>query len=463
MLTEQIRNTIKQYAMLGPGQKAVCGVSGGPDSMTLLSILHRLSEEEGFTLHAAYLDHGLRPSAAAEGDLAADYCLKLGVPFSRGYADIARLSQQQRTGIEEAGRQARYAFLRSEMVRVGASKIAVGHQLEDNAETVLMNLMRGSGTAGLCGIQPLQGDIIRPLLFTSRKEILDYAEHNHVPFITDESNLNDEFTRNRVRHTLIPAMKTFNPEVTAAIARCARTVSDDEDLLRRLTESFFDACVKVTQNGLSIDAKRLGEAHPALARRTVREAAARLTGPGDFQSVNVDHILHLGGLKPGSSADLPGGLRARRGFASIDLQRAEGPAAGIPETPLQIPGTTHVDGWGHFQADIIHERPGELDGRLRGEAYFDHDDFPQNVVIRSRRDGDIIRPLGGGSMKLKKYLSQRKIEPWERNTLAMLACGAQILWVPGMDLSDNVKIKETTRNFLRVTYHKEENERRQTT
>ncbi|MDP2891977.1 MAG: tRNA lysidine(34) synthetase TilS [Bacillota bacterium] len=456
-MIEKVRKTIKEYAMLRRGQKAVCGVSGGPDSMALLTCLHQLGKEAGFSVIAAHLDHAIRTGSGKDAELVKSYCMKLGVPFFYERVDVANAAREQGIGIEEAGRQERYGFFNRLLRKEKADRIAVGHTMDDNAETVLMNLMRGSGTAGLRGIRPVQGNIIRPLLFIEKKEILEYLKENGIPYAIDETNLSLDYTRNRVRNVLLPAMQQFNPGICATLSRCAKSISDDEGLLQLLTDAFYDTCAKNTETGIALEIAQLKRAHPALGKRVVREAAARLACLKDLVSANVDDVLGLLGSRAGSIIDLPAGLVARRGFSRIELSRDAGTGQNYGEIALNIPGLTQAPGFGcAFCAEVLEDVPADLKSHAKDTEYFDFDVLPKDAVIRARREGDRIRPLGCGGMKLKKYLSERRVERWNRDKIPLVASGPEVIWAVGLGISDKAKVTSGTCRFLKISYIKNE-------
>lgn len=454
-MLEAVRRIIKQYNMLDAGDKVVCGVSGGSDSMALLHVLQSLQGEFGHAVLAAHLDHGLRPESAAEAAFVQSYCTAHDIPFFFEKADIAGIAKREHISKEEAGRRVRYNLFNRIAQEQCAAKIAVGHQLQDNAETVLFNLMRGSGLGGLGGIRPVQGNLIRPLLFIERDEILQYLKDHDIPFVRDESNESEEYTRNRIRHKLIPMMQQYNPNLCKTLSRMANMLAEDEEALRGMTDSYYRKAASHAEGGsIRLSLKELVSAPKAISRRIIRKAVESICGLKDLTGVQVDAVLELSALQPGSQADIHDGLVARRGFEDITILM---PNLLNPhrEIPLRLEGETGATDFGcRFVCTLIQEIPADLKNHNLLYEYFDADLFPQDAIIRSRREGDRIKPLGCGHMKLKKYLSEKKIPRWDREDIPVIALGQDILWAVGCGINDDVKVCKDTKRIMRIDYFK---------
>ena len=258
---------IRRYAMLPQGSRILCAVSGGADSMCLLHWLNELRETYGFSLFAAHFEHGLRgEESLRDAEFTAEQCRRLGISCSMGHGNVSAYAEQQRLGTEDAARKLRYRFLEETADRLNCDRIATAHNLNDNAETVLMNLCRGAGTRGLAGIPPVRGRLIRPLLQTSREEIEEYLTQHGIPHIEDSSNRTDSYTRNRIRHQMIPLLIRENPSFLKAIGRTTEILREDDACLCREAEAFLHTY----ENNGTIPAKRLMELEPAVAVRVIR-------------------------------------------------------------------------------------------------------------------------------------------------------------------------------------------------
>ncbi len=259
---------IRKYHMLPKESRVLCAVSGGADSMCLLYWLQELQVVYGFSLFAAHYEHGLRGDEAyRDAEFTEAQCEAIGVPCIVGHGDVSVYAREKKIGIEEAARELRYRFLEMTADRLGCERIATAHTLNDNAETILMNLCRGAGTRGLAGIPPVRGKLIRPLLQTSREEIMEYLRAGNIPHVEDSSNKEDIYTRNRIRHQVIPLLTENNPSVLRAIARTAELLREDDDCLCREAEEFMEAY----WDGRTVPASELLKLEPPVAARVIRK------------------------------------------------------------------------------------------------------------------------------------------------------------------------------------------------
>ena len=426
-----------------PGARVVVGLSGGPDSVCLLHVLRVISDTLPLHLEAAHLHHGLRgASADADEAFVRELCAALGVPLAVRRVDVGALAAATGRSVETCGRDERYAFLRETAGPGGF--VAVAHHRGDQAETVLMNLCRGAGLDGLQGMRPVSSDLLRPLLRTSRADILAYLDRHALAFRTDPTNLEPGATRTRVRLEVMPRLDAaFDGDVSERIASAADLLADDAALLDRLA---VDALAAMRRSDGDVPCARLRLEPRPLASRIVRRLYAEARGDcKDLPRKAVDAVLDLcaAGRPSGPSGrvSLSGGLEASasRGWLRIGPARPAVPTSTAPpvptptappETPLCVPGVTEpVNGW-RIRASLI-EKPGEMVYNSL-EWCFRADSF-DGCTIRSRREGDRIRPEGGsGSRSLKELLIDRKIPREDRDSLLVFAVGNKVLWVPGV-------------------------------
>jgi tRNA(Ile)-lysidine synthase len=349
-LAARVRETIRRYGMLAGGERVVAAVSGGPDSIALLSVLVSLRGDLSLEIHVAHLNHTLRPDAAEDAAAVAAAAERFGCPYHGATADVRAAASRERRSLEDAARRARYAFLTGVAREVGAQAVATGHTLDDQAETVLMRLLRGSGPRGLGGIPPVRPDdglrIIRPLLETSRAEIVDYLARSRLDSREDSTNRDVAIPRNRVRWVLLPILEGYNPDVRRALARLAEVVRDEADALDALSAAEVDAVLHGTNASVCIPPEAFAGLPVALQRRVLREAIRRVRG-NDAQIAFV-HIeeARLGVLsgRPGGVYEAPGGVRIVRRPEVIEVTAGAGTASGV--TDARRRGTNERSGRG---------------------------------------------------------------------------------------------------------------------
>ncbi len=472
-----VTSTITRYDMLAPGDKVVVGVSGGPDSVALLHVLHVLRDQFGISLHVAHLNHMLRAEAAAEE---AEYveCLaeRLGLGCTVEAVDVKEYAEKTRISIELAARDVRYDFYRRTAVDQGASKVALGHHAGDQAETVLLRLIRGTGMSGLGGIpavRPLDptGDItvIRPLLNLTPHEIRSYCHGAQLVYYIDASNVSPVYLRNRIRHELIPLLEEgYNPRVVRTLSNTAELAQDDENyIMGKVREKFRQITEATLPHNVVISIPLLGRQHMAIQRRVIRQAVRSLAGElDDFQFVHVEKVLELAGTgKTGSRISLPGGLRARRDYEQIIIEWAEGAESygslpeGRPpfEYRLQVPGRTDIpEACITIEAEVfnLEDKPGLLNAIActdEDEAYFDLGLIDENITVRNRRPGDRLSPLGmKGRKKLKDVFIDKKISRNVRDDIPVIIWRTEILWVVGLCVSNFAKLSPATEKVLHL-------------
>ena len=427
-----VARTIRQYNMLSPGDGVVVGLSGGADSVTLLSVLLGLKNELQLKIYAAHINHNLRGRAARKDErLAQLLCERLGVPFFVFHADVWGFARENKMGTEEAGRKLRYQYLAQCMEECRAQKIAVGHSQEDNAETILLNLFRGAGLKGLCGILPVNGRIIRPLLEVSRKNIEAYVKENRLPFAKDKTNLSSNYSRNYIRNEITPKIrKYFGDKVSYVIANNALLLrADEEALITIAKDSYRDGKLQPAAGDtvqITLCIKTL-LSHPiAITRRIIREAINNLRGEAgltDITSAHIQAIIDIAQGRTGREASLPG-CNARREYGSLVLSTpSNAPQPGychtlLPHHPVHIPPLTIT----------LTLHPPENLPPAHYTHSFNYDKVNTSLELRTRRPGDKIT-LPGGTKKLQDYFTDRKTPRIQRDTVPLIADGSNILWI----------------------------------
>jgi len=417
--------------MLASGDRILAGVSGGADSVCLLLVLKEL----GCNVSAAHLNHGLRGAASDEDEsftrrLAQD----LAVPFFSKKVVIKKPS------VEAAGREKRKEFFAELVARHGFTKVALAHTRDDRIETFLMNLLRGAGTEGLVSMEPVTGDIIRPLFETSRAEIEAYLKERGQDWRTDETNLDQTFARNRLRHDLIPRLSAgFNPNVQETLARTVEILEAEDDWMRHLTESALTDFSKSTpsyggQSVLVLDANQLAAEPIGLVRRVIREGIRRVGS--DLRDVSFEHVEAarslLGKGKSGKFVQIPGGTQVGRDFSDLVFRFSNAPLREY-EYELQVPGEVYIPELGKsFRAEIIEKGSNP---RGPGSVLVDAASIGPCVIIRNWKPGDYYRPVGLPAGKLKKLFQRARIPRSHRTNWPVVVANSTIVWVASFPVS----------------------------
>lgn len=408
-----------------PKKSVLVALSGGADSVALLSALCELSKKHGFRVYAAHVNHCLRGDEAERDEafaktLAEDF----GVTFFSKRADIRRLAAEEKISEELAGRRVRYEFFEELMAREDILCTATAHHKGDNAETMLMNFMRGSGVGGLCGIPAQRGRIIRPLIGCSRSEIEEYCRERGLAFVTDATNFENEYTRNRVRNSLIGQIeRDFNPNITDTLFANSRIISDENDLLEELSDSAFDRIVE----GETADIAELSKLHIALKRRVIRRMLAETCGLADIGAGAVENILELCKKgKTGSLVSVSGDVSAFVRYGKLVVGKVAAPTPDF-EYVIKVGESVYIKEIDRTFS--VAAATGENSGR--GEC-FSLPDGVCEVVISNRRRGDVFCPTGmSGTKKVKDYMIDAKIPRDVRDSVPILRIGGKIAWIVG--------------------------------
>jgi len=505
-ILKQVRHTIETHGLLAPGDGIVVGVSGGPDSVCLLHVLLRLREELDLRLHVAHLHHGVRGADAdADADFVAALAAEWGLPVTVERQDVPALASKHKLAFEETARRVRYAFLAQVAGETGARKIAVGHNGDDQAETVLMHFLRGAGLAGLRGMLPItpitdyrllepfarqetEGKrqdscilrpvsfIIRPLLQVPRAAIEAYCARQGLASRFDRSNLDTTYFRNRLRHELLPLLETYNPNVRARLCHTAEVVAADYELLAQLREQAWAKTVREEREETIIFDLADWRALPvALQRATLRQAAYRLRRrlrDVDFSHVEQARQVGLRG-KTGDQATLPMGLTLAAGYDVLTIGNT-GDAGPPPDEPLlwneeslpvQATGTTRLPStvlragpqskW-VLQAEILEKRNTDQTAANTDPwiAHLDASTLVEPLVLRPRRQGDRFRPqgMGGHSVKLSAFMINLKIPRAWRDHVPLLVAGDEIAWVCGRRIGEKFAVGPGTKRVARMWF-----------
>ncbi|MBC7106471.1 MAG: tRNA lysidine(34) synthetase TilS [Firmicutes bacterium] len=452
----RVKATVTAYRMLEPGQLVLVAVSGGPDSVALLDILYTLREELGIGLAVAHFDHGLRPDSAADAEFVRELGGRYGLTVHVERGEVALRRAAAGMSPEEAARVARYEFLRRLAHQTGAQRVALGHHGDDQAETVLMNFLRGTGVAGLKGIPPVRdGLYVRPLLGLRRWEIEAYCAARGLAVRHDPSNRDPAFLRNRLRRELIPWLEErYNPGLVPALMRTAEVCrAEDEYLSERAAEAYRAVRCGPEGGAVVLDLAGLDGLPLALARRVIRLAWREAAGPGrPLEFEGVERLLAAARARHPAAVTLPGGLSARIARNLLVVGPAAPPVPPSFEYELRVPGITPVPELGlAVECDIL-PTPPDLDYRQvpPDQAFLDWDVLAgQPLSVRGRRPGDRFTPLGTGvPVRLKDFLLKQKVPRERRARLPLVATPAEIVWVGGVRPGEKVKVRPTTKRVL---------------
>ncbi len=453
-LIKKIEWVVSQPGVIKHPSKILCAVSGGADSMALLHALNSMSFFWGFTLCVGHVEHGIRgESSRADADFVKQSCEDIGIEFLMRSVDVPQLAKEEKLSIEDAARKARYAALFDMAREVNAQRIALAHHKDDQAETVLLHLFRGSGISGICGMRALREDgVLRPMLHASKSEILDYCAVEGVGYRQDESNGDTEYSRNALRHNVMPAVLEIYPGAVNSIARSARVIQQDEDYLIKCANQEYSQCVD--QKGLLI-CDKLATRDAAMANRIVREWLKRM---GDQERIEFKHVEAVHKLcinKSGSAIDVPGG-RVRNNYGKLTMEKFSDKTeqyAKIGQTKLNIPGITKLE-TATIVATIMESIPSDLLDHPKHYDYFDYDSFDKEAVVRYRQIGDRFQQLGmQGTQSLKDYFINNKVLRSVRDSLYVCAKENSILWIPTMGVSDSLSVKSNkTKRVLKLEY-----------
>ena len=430
-MRDKVRALALEYDMLPAGGRILCAVFGGADSMCLLHLLGALGEELGFTVAAAHFNHRLRgEESARDAAFVERWCRERDIPFTLGEGDVSARARQLGRGLEETAREMRYAFLRRAAEELGCGRIATAHSADDNLETLLLHLARGSGLHGLAGIPPRRGEIVRPLLEVTRGEIEDYLAQNRVEHVEDSSNTDETYARNRLRRQVIPVLKQLNPRAVESSACTMRYLRADDDYLNAQAAR---ACLAArwAEDDLVIEASCIAQLPAAIAPRAVRRLLEQMgDGPVNCSSAHLNGVVELArGEDPSAVFALPGGRMAQRVYGELLFTTRGAPLPPLTTVPLALDGETAAGdtGW------LVRCRPAVCPPANRsGVFYLPRDEAEGELVLRARQTGDtILLPGREGTKTLKKLFIDEKIPRRQRERVPVLADRAGVIAVAG--------------------------------
>ncbi len=439
-LLHTVRKTVAKYHMISQGESVVVAVSGGADSMALLHVLLQLKEEWNLSLIVAHVNHCLRGEESDRDQaFVEDICNQWNLPCRVAKEDMLAFSQASGRGVEEASRGFRYAFFQQTAPHPVEGKIATAHTADDNAETVLLNLVRGTGVTGLAGIPPT-GRIIRPLMECSREMVEEYCERHKIPFVTDSTNLQDDYRRNQIRHHVIPALKQQNPSFLQAITRMTQANRRDSRFLLELGKELLDR-------------SRRGDEYDAVLLQQAPEVPLTYAVKTWLRSMGLDEsAYHLEKIK----------TMIRQGYGTCALAGdREAQVSGGVLRAVKGQNPTLDFSYGISLENRVYQLFEKSVSMTVSAKPPDYEEGAQNVldgeaignrlVLRNRRPGDSITLPGRPHKTLKKLLNERKIPVWERNRLLILADEQGVLWIEGIGTDVRGAVTPKTKKFVSIT------------
>jgi len=464
---EKVWSYANEKGMLSEGGAVIAGLSGGADSVCLVHLLKMMAERSGAKLLAVHVNHCIRGSEAdADEAFAADFCRSEGVPFKAVRADVPAIAAERGIGLEEAGREERRRIFFEEAQKAGAAAVALAHHMDDRAETLLWNLARGTGAAGLGSIRPIAEaerggkrlKFIRPLLCVTREEIEEYLRAEGLGYVTDATNADTAYSRNLIRSKVLPVLREMNPKVSAHMSAAADEAEAVEAYLERETERIFAESAKAEAGAdggkeVLIFADGFQRADPIFKERLVRlallEAAGRLK---DIGRVHSKAAAELFCKEEGKSADLPYGLAAVRTREGVWIgkkaarKKTEAPSAAT----LKIPGETRFGGY-VFKAEIV-SGSGTFDFENEYTKFFAYDRIKALLELRTRRPGDFMTINPDGRTKsLSDVFTDRKLPKEERGKAVLMCSGDEVLWAVGIRGGESARVGPDTERVLKLT------------
>lgn len=444
---KKVFSYMEEHSMIAAGDKIVIGVSGGADSVCLLFLLLEYSRKIPVSLAVVHVNHGIRPDATKDARYVERLCREQDIPFYLTETDVHRLAEEEKCSEEDAGRRVRYQAFSQVAEQLGGARLAVAHNKSDNAETMLFHLFRGSGLKGLCGIAPVRGEIIHPILCLERQEIEAYLKERKISWCTDSTNGGDDYSRNRIRHHILPyAEQEIARGAVGHMCRTAELLTETEDYLERQTRTAMAQCAETLAEGrrYRIDISLFQSLHAVLQKRILFTLANLLSPTGkDISAVHVEDALKLFDGPGNRSVSLPFGISARRQYGAVILERGQQEGCGAAEELLK-----------RLEMTVFFRIKGQEVPKNEYTKWFDYDKIKEPVVVRFRRTGDYLTITDGqGNLihkALKGYMITEKIPRELRDKIPVVASGDHVLWLVGYRISEYYKINANTNRILQV-------------
>jgi len=439
---EVLKDIIKE------NDSVLIGVSGGADSMCLLDIVDKYSKCCNFNFMAIHINHNLREDEALRDEnFVKNFCEKRNIQYSQASINTLEYANEKNKTIEQAARELRYNVFDEVMQNLKLNKLLVAHHMDDQAETVLMHIARGSSIKGASGMSVASNKIFRPLLSFSRKEILDYNKKHQIPYITDSSNLDVKYARNFIRHKIIKEMNQIYPNFVKNVCLFAQRCAIDEEFI----ESFLPMDLLIVEKDLCFISTKINNLNYAISSRLVKKAIEQIGIFADIEEKHIKKIVELASSQNGKKINLTNKLIAYKEYENIVIQKNNEQKK--QESYPFVIGCVTFENYGEINVELI-----KNDGKFKMEKgchYLDFDKLPSDSCWRVKKDGDVFKKFGSGSKKLSDYMSDNKIPIRLRKNIPVLAKDNIIFFVAGFEISDLVKISNNTKNIIKISYRQE--------
>ena len=462
MLLDKVKKTIDQYHLLNKGDRLIIGVSGGVDSMVLLHLLNACRQEFEISLVVAHVNHGLRPKEAEkEAEVVQREAERLGWPYEFGQFNVKEFQKMGGFSPQDGARRIRFHFFNSLLKKHGANKIALGHNADDQVETVLLRLIRGSGLKGLKGMLPVrEGRVIHPLLEVWREEIEPFAREMGIPYLVDSSNLKGHYLRNRIRLNLVPLIeREYQPNFKEILLRTSAILREENDYLEQEAKKAYQQIVQEEKDAISFEFSQYQSLHEAIQWRVVQRILGGFYGEEgiteEAEGSDVRLIFEkLQQPSPSFLLELPFGVCFEKRYDRVLLRKGRGETVPPFEVELISPGRTYIEEIGK---EVVIEEIQKEDkfvsfNESSHTSFLDYEKLQFPLKIRNFRPGDRLQPLGvKGTQKLKEFFIDHKVPRFERPKIPLLISGESIAWIVGYRIDERVKVTDKTKRVLKVT------------
>lgn len=446
-MEDRILKSIENYKLIENGDTIIVGASGGPDSQFMIYMLNSLKSQIDFEIILAHLNHLHRKEARNDENLVRKTAEELNLKFFTRARSMDDYAKKLKLSSEDAGRRLRYEFFNDLAKEYKNPKIAVAHNKDDQAETVLMRIIRGTGLDGLKAMDYKSGNIIRPILDIKKSEIIAYIDFKKIPYAIDHTNFENDYTRNKIRLDIIPKLEEINPRVVDQIYSLSELAKDDLEVLDGVIGDKFAELSDIKKDKIIFDKAKFDKTDPAILRRIIRKAIETLNGEiKDISRENIDEFLTIRDLGTGKKI-IKDRLRLRKSYDSYILEIKKTKDKFEEEIYLEDVDLINFDGL-YIKTSIINSKKYE---KSKNIGYFDYYKLTFPLKVRTRKNGDRFTPLGHRSeKKLKDFFMDQKVDREKRDEIPLIMSNDKIIWLTGLRISNDFKVTESTKKILKI-------------